>query len=324
LAFGFERSDNMQTGGDHIFIIGAGAIGKALAVFLQVSGKRVTLIRGSVADGIRKTEIIRVEMPDGTDQEAEIEIMPFNAFPAMDGIVVLANKSYGNGQLATALKSKTGNSPIILMQNGLGVERPFMEHGFPEIYRCVLFVTSQLTDGLTIRFRPVAVCPIGIERGTADRLAGIVRQLHTDYMGFRSKADIQHVIWKKAIANCVFNSICPLLEADNGIFFRHNETFELARRIIADCLVIANAKGIPLRQAEVEESVLQISRASDGQLISTLQDIRNKRPTEIDTLNFEIVRIARELHMGDRVREIQLLGELIRLKSEIHIETNKL
>ncbi|HCZ36261.1 MAG TPA: ketopantoate reductase, partial [Cytophagales bacterium] len=40
---------------NNIYIIGAGAIGKALAVFLNRAGKNVTLVRGSVNDGSAST-----------------------------------------------------------------------------------------------------------------------------------------------------------------------------------------------------------------------------------------------------------------------------
>lgn len=309
----------MRSGKNHIYILGSGAIGKALAVFLRISGQKVTLIRGSVNDGSVKTESIRVEMQNGTVSEADIEIRTLDTLPEIDGIIVLANKSFGNQQLAVSLKGKTGNSPIVLLQNGLGVEQPFVDQDFSEIYRCVLFVTSQTVNDSTVRFKPVSICPIGIELGSMESLQNIVQQLHTPEFSFKSEANIQHIIWKKAIANCVFNSVCPLLEADNGIFYRNPEAFEIARRIIAECVSIAKAKNIPLEAKEVEESLLLISKSSDGQLISTLQDIRNKRKTEIDTLNFEIVRIAESLGKSEAVLETKLLGELTKIKSEMNM-----
>ena len=35
---------------------------------------------------------------------------------------------------------------------------------------------------------------------------------------FRTEEQIERKVWKKAILNAVFNSICPLLGIDNGIF----------------------------------------------------------------------------------------------------------
>lgn len=294
-----------------IYIIGAGAIGKALAVFLKNTGKEVILIRGSVDDGTGHTENIRVEVPSGAVHEAAIEIATLSAFHSLQGIVVMANKSYGNENLATALRAKIEKSPVVLLQNGLGVERPFMTAGFEQVYRCVLFVTSQSISEDTIRFKPVAVCPVGVEKGNASILEKIVQELNTPQFEFRSEENIQPLIWKKAIVNSVFNSVCPLLEMDNGIFYRNEAALVIARTVIAECIAVAEANGIMITASEVEESLIKISRSSDGQLISTLQDIRAKRRTEIDTLNFEMARVAGKIS----VPATSLLGELVKIKS---------
>ncbi|WP_353719066.1 2-dehydropantoate 2-reductase [Dyadobacter sp. 676] len=300
-----------------IYIIGSGAIGKALAVFLKLSGRNVTIVRGSVNDGSLKTENILVEMAGGAVFEAETVVRTMDSLSGTGGIFVLCNKSFGNEQLALLLKNKMGNPPVVLLQNGLGVEEPFVRHGFSEIYRCVLFVTSQVIGEGNVRFKPVGVCPVGIERGDPGHLDKIVQQLNTPYFAFRSEGNIRPVVWKKAIVNCVFNSICPLLDTDNGIFHRNQEALQIARRVIGECLTIATEKGIRLTPDEIEENLLQISRFSDGQLISTLQDIRNGRRTEIETLNLEVVRLAKELGKLDAVQETRLLGELVRLKAEL-------
>jgi 2-dehydropantoate 2-reductase len=299
-----------------IFIIGSGAIGKALAVILKNEGRNVTLLRGSVDEGESHTEKISVVFEGRTELAADVTVSTLGNFPRLDGIIVLTNKSYGNGGLSRSLKDKTGQSPLVILQNGLGVEQPFIDNGFPEIYRCVLFVTSQLT-GNQLRFKPVSVSPIGLIKGDGSSLSTVVTQLNSQGFQFREEANIQTIIWKKAITNSVFNSVCPLLDIDNGVFHRQQEALAIAKRVIAECVAVANAQGINLNVDEVVESLLMISRASDGQLISTLQDIKNKRETEIATLNFEIVRIAKALKMEGAVAETRLLGELTKLRSDL-------
>jgi 2-dehydropantoate 2-reductase len=303
-----------------VFIIGAGAIGRALAVFLQLNGRKVVLLRGSVDDGERYTETIRVVL-EKQSIAAEIAVDSISNFERLDGIVVITAKSFGNEKLAARLAGKTGNSPLVLLQNGLGVEEAFS--GFPELYRCVLFVTSQVLENGEVRFKPVAPCPIGTIRGDAG-LAAIVEALSTDFFSFVLEPAIQPVIWKKAIVNSVFNSVCPLLDLDNGIFHRDADAWQLAKKIVLECLLVAAASGIDLSEAEVLDSLLRISRFSDGQLISTLQDIRLGRQTEIDTLNFAIVRIAESLHMGHLVPETKLLGEMTLLKANLNLKHAKI
>jgi 2-dehydropantoate 2-reductase len=239
-------------------------------------------------------------------------------FPALDGLVVLATKSYGNPSIAQALKAKTAGSPVVILQNGLGVEQAFIDNDFPEIYRCVLFVTSQVTAQNRIRFKPVSVSPIGIVKGNGTRLHAVVEQLDSPVFQFEAVPEIQAIIWKKAIINSVFNSVCPLLETDNGIFHRNASVLNIAKRVIAECVAVAKESGILLNAPEVVESLLLISKSSEGQLISTLQDIRNKRETEIEKLNFAIAGIAKSLDKENMVKETRLLGELTKLKSDLY------
>jgi 2-dehydropantoate 2-reductase len=313
----------MLSNKDHIYIIGSGAIGMALAVFLKIAGKNVTLIRGSINKGRGKYENINVQIADGNSHQSHLEITTLDNLPEIRGIIVLANKSFGNEQLAASLKTKIGNSPIVLLQNGLGIEEPFMRWQYPEIYRSVLFVTSQIIDPYTVRFKPVDICPIGIERGNKSNLDNIVAQLNTTNFKFKSEFHLQQIVWKKTIINCVFNSVCPLLEVDNGIFQRNGEALQIARSVISECISIANAKGIVICAEEVELSLKQISQLSEGQDISTLQDIRSKKRTEIETLNLEIVRIAESLNKIDLIRKTSLLGKLTKLKADINMSIFK-
>lgn len=300
-----------------IYIVGAGAIGKTLAVLLKLSGKDVAIIRGSIDDSSSHKQKISVLLNDQSELEAEIEISSLSNLSAINGVILLTNKSYGNEDLSEKLKSKTNNSPIVLLQNGLGVEQPFVKNGFPEIYRCVLFATCQNITDNKISYKPVAVSPIGTLKSTRSELKSIVGLIDTPDFQFRTEDNIQKIIWKKAIANSVFNSICPLIEVDNGIFHRDANVFAVAKRVIEECTLIANEVGVGLDPKEVEEQVLMISKKSDGQFISTYQDIKNKRKTEIDTLNFEIVRIAVKAGKEHLVKETKLLGELVKMKSEL-------
>lgn len=301
-----------------IYIIGAGAIGKALAVSLQLDHKEVMILRGSVNDQPGHTETIQVVLENGQELSAEIRVSTLSNFPALNGIIALTNKSYGNPQLSRVLKDKVQNYPIVLLQNGLGVEQVFLDNHFPEIYRCVLFATSQPISTNRLKYKPVAVSPIGIIKGNASKVATVVEQLNSPGFLFTAESNIQPIIWKKAIINSVFNSICPLLEVDNGIFHRDPAVLGMAKRVIEECVVIARERDVLLTVPEVVESLLLISKFSDGQLISTFQDIRNKQPTEIDTLNFEIVRIAESVNKGSLVKETRLLGELTKLKSDLN------
>ena len=304
-----------------IYILGAGAVGFPLAAYLRHADRTVVAVRTSRNDVPQST--VNVMVQGGTDQvTTPIETISLAKLTHLDGTLVITTKSYTNQALALALKERNATGPLVIMQNGVGVERPFLAAGFTAVYRCVLYVTTQPTSEFQFSFRPITASPIGVIEGTEAELAKCVEQLNTNAFPFRADADIQKQIWKKAIINSVFNSICPLLEVDNGVFIRDQETADLAQRVVKECIMLTDRLNVGLSEAEVMQQIMVISTGSK-QLISTLQDIKNGRQTEIESLNLEIARLAASLQPPLYLSQTELLGKMILAKSVLHRKTEE-
>ena len=205
------------------------------------------------------------------------------------------------------------------MQNGVSVETPFIDAHFSSVYRCVLYATGQTVATYDFTFRPINPSPIGVIQGDGADLERCVEALTTAAFPFRIEANIQREIWKKAVINAVFNSICPLLDIDNGVFVRDAAARDLALEIIHECVTLTDrlnlGLGLGLSENELMEQLLRISQGSSGQLISTLQDIKQGRPTEIAFLNLEIARVAAALQPQLTLPRTEFLGKMIEAKS---------
>ena len=298
-----------------IYILGGGAIGKSLAVFLKLAGKSVVLVRTNTdsTGGIQRVNV----HTESHVFSADIDEIPLAQLVKLEGIVIVTSKSFANKKIAEKIAPIVKNAPVIVMQNGLDVELPFIDAGIVNVFRCVLFATSQSLSQDTVRFKPVAPSPIGNVQSTEVDLGVVITQLSNPQFLFRSEPAIELVVWRKTIANCVFNSVCPLLDVDNGIFHRHAEAFNIAKKIVAECISVAGEIGITLTNEEVLETILMISKSSDGQLISTLQDIREGRNTEIMSLNFAVANIAAKVGKPEIASLTRLLGEMVLLKSQV-------
>jgi 2-dehydropantoate 2-reductase len=317
------KLDQNTSASDQIYIVGAGAIGMALAVNLLRNGRTVAAVRTSNSNYSWETVQISVQCDEGLTMEAPLEMVSLSKLDSVgDGTIVITAKAIANRFLASELRQKKSNGPIIIMQNGIGVESPFIDAGFTDIYRCVLYATSQEQQQNFFRFRSVAASPIGTLIGDTQKLSQIVTQLSTSKFQFRAEESIKEEIWKKAIMNAVFNSVCPLLEVDNGIFCRDKMVAEIALEIIEETVAVTKRIGLGLDTKGLMEQLLMISEKSDGQLISTLQDLKNGNETEIDFLNLEIARIAGEMTPKIPVSKTKILGELISIKSRIKRSRN--
>jgi len=317
------KSDQDTFASDKIYIVGAGAIGMALAVNLMVCGRTVAVIRTSKSNYSWDKVQISVQFDGDLTIEAPLKMVSLSKLDALDkGMIVIAAKANANRFLASELRDKQSNGPIIIMQNGIGVESPFMDAGFPDIYRCVLYATSQEQQQNSFRFRSVAASPIGTLIGDSYKLGHIVTQLSTSKFQFRAEERIEEEVWKKAIMNAVFNSVCPLLEVDNGIFSRDKIAAGIALEIIEETVEVTKRLGLGLNSKGLMEQLLTISERSEGQLISTFQDLMNGNETEIDFLNLEIARIAGAMNPKIAVSKTKILGELISSKSRINRSRN--
>jgi 2-dehydropantoate 2-reductase len=295
-----------------VYIVGAGAIGKALAVFLSTKGTSVVLVRASTDTTPYQKETITVATKDSSVMR-EIDVVTLNELSIIEGIVVIATKSFSNETVAAKLKQKLGQFSVVIMQNGLNVERPFLQ--LPGVFRCVLFSTSQVLDNGLISFKTVSPSPIGTVNGDPQTLARIVDALSIGEFEFRTEVDINRFAWEKTIINCAFNSLCPLLETDNGIFHRNQDALSMARSIIAEGVSLAKTYGLALNEMAIVDRLLLISKRSDGQLISTYEDLRHRRKTEIDSLNLELARLAAEIGQPQLVGVTAALGRIIEIKS---------
>ena len=70
---------------------------------------------------------------------------------------------YKERKHAKKIKESAGSSPVVILQNGLDVERPFIEAGFPAIYRCVLFTTSQVLSEDLVKAQQAAYSVAGVD-----------------------------------------------------------------------------------------------------------------------------------------------------------------
>lgn len=231
------------------------------------------------------------------------------------GIIVVTAKSYANALIASRLKKMEILAPIVILQNGIGVENPYLDLDKSKIHRCVLYVTGQKNSDNSYTFVPITASPIGVVRGDENELGRLVNTLNTTEFPFVSQGNIQQEVWKKVIINSVFNSICPLLEIDNGIFTRDDKTALLAREVVEECITVMRRMGFHSSTEDIMQQIFAISKRSDGQLISTLQDINHGRETEIDYLNLEIARIAGTVVPELKVSTTRVLGEMVKIKS---------
>ena len=99
-------------------------------------------------------------------------------------------------------------------------------------------------------------------------------------------------MWQKALINAGINPIAALLSITNGELLNNEYALELQKKIIREGAAAAMAEGISIDADEMIKITAEVCRKTAQNRCSMLQDIENRRKTEIDYINGSIVKIS--------------------------------
>ncbi len=105
---------------------------------------------------------------------------------------------------------------------------------------------------------------------------------------------INQKIWQKLLINVGINALTASLDCTNGDLLHSPSSCQRMRLAILEGAAVAAALGIPINHEPVSLT-MKVCRETATNISSMLQDVRNKRRTEIDAINGAIV------HEGHRL-----------------------
>jgi 2-dehydropantoate 2-reductase len=273
-------------------IIGAGAVGAALAAQFTLAGIETLLIaRGAQLDHLQ-THGLTYRRPGGS-QTLPLVVSDLAGYrPAPEDILWLAVKTQDAGALLPAL-ARFG-LPLVTLQNGLETERLALRL-LPRLYGAVLRTPAVYTETGTVSVlaEPAfAALSLGrVPEGTDALSARLVADLTRAGAVAEERPDILR--WK---AQKLIYNVKNVVEVFSG---NAEEVFHAAEALAQEAWEVLTEAGLdPAREAErkVPLDALQIRRdlgAPAGQ--STWQSFQRGQSHEVDYLNGEIVLQARLL-----------------------------
>ncbi len=125
--------------------------------------------------------------------------------------------------------------------------------------------------------------------------------------------NILDYLWSKLLINVGINALTAIHRCPNGKLLESAVTQEILTAAVREGEAVARALKIELLEDPLAMT-LDICRKTAQNLSSMLQDVNNKRPTEIDSINGEIVAAARKLGIPTPVND-----ELIQKVKEIEL-----
>lgn len=301
----------------NILVFGTGSIGAFYSCILNRGGARVTCICRSNYDQVKLQGLQIDSSVLGQLRSAPVVAKTVaNALASSSepyDYVVVCTKS----TVQTISETLTAIAPaitpsitvIVLVQNGLGVERPY-HAAFPNVHLIsgVAYApTTQISpavyshsevERLHLGFYP-ALTPSSVHSQQLDTFAELIKRGGATA---HLTEDIQKERWIKVVANGAVNSICALSRCrDRELIETSRFGAELVHAVMKEIASVACSAGYGdvIDQSVVDRQFRRsIERPYPGVQPSMMTDVLERRPLEVESIMGEVVRIAQENEMA--------------------------
>ena len=297
-----------------IAIFGSGGVGGYLGGRLAQVGEDVTFIaRGEHLRAIRTTGL-RVDSPEG-----DFLINPARATDRVSEVgevdlVILGVKAWQVPEAARAIKPIVdANTTVLPLQNGVdAVGELIAELGATPVVGGLCKIVSFVVEPGHIRhagFAPSVV--IGeLDNRRSDRIVAIEKTFNHAGLNPKIAGDIQVALWMKFLFIASFSGVGAIANAPAGVLRSDPELRAQILRAMSETYELAHARNITL-PADAIETVMASVDALPADATSSMQrDIAAGRPSELESQNGAMVRMAREA--GIRVPTHQSIYEALK------------
>lgn len=290
-------------------IVGAGAIGVALGATLRSAGCEVAFYASgatyqAIAEGgIRRTGIFGEAAfpPEELTIQKDYSRFPRGSFD----YVLICVKTMANPDVAAALNRhrdilKPGGR-LVLLQNGWGNDSAYLPYFSKETLCSARVITGfQRTapnvSKVTVHTAPILLGSLyGLD---VSGLAPLADAISRGGIPSQVTEDIVAALWAKMLYNCTLNPLGAVLGVHYGALGDSPSAVAIMNTLMDEIFAVMQAAGY----ATYWPDAGAYRAAFYGKLLpdtyhhnsSTLQDIRKKHPTEIDTLTGKVLELAKE------------------------------
>ncbi|HEV8428290.1 MAG TPA: 2-dehydropantoate 2-reductase [Pyrinomonadaceae bacterium] len=282
----------------HITVFGTGGVGGYFGGRLAQAGEEVTFIaRGDHLRAIRANGLI-VDSPDGN-----FTIYPAKATDDVNEVgpadlVILGVKAWQVPEAARAIKPLVAsNTTVLPLQNGVdAVAQLLAELDSANVIGGLCRIVSFVVEPGHIRhagFAPSII--IGeLDNSRTDRIVRIAQVLKDAGLSTTIASDIQVALWTKFLFIASFSGVGAVANAPAGVLRSDPKWRAQMLTAMEEIYTLAHAHGVNLPSDSVDTVMAAIDGLPEDATSSMHRDIVAGRPSELESQNGAVVRMAHE------------------------------
>jgi 2-dehydropantoate 2-reductase len=292
---------------ERILIMGAGALGAYFGGRLAQRGEDVVFVARGANYAALRTVGVWIEQPPHFELISPLRVVESAAEAGPCSVVLVCVKSYDTDAAAEAIRPVVGPDTIILsLQNGIENEaRLAAILGLPPLLRGMTHIGAELIEPGVVRRDSGGRIFFGELDGAASpRVARLETLFTRAEIDHRASRRIAVMLWDKLTWNAAFNAVTAVTRRTVGELLSTDDGRELVRGAMLEVVAVAQADGVPLDAARVDQE-LQHSADELGSLkTSMLQDRERGRRLEYDALNGAVLRAGARLGVPTPINRV--------------------
>jgi len=276
-----------------IAIIGAGAIGGFFGSLLYTNGHEVIFVEREYKIPKLSSEGLKVEMPDSSVITVKAVFKPnLKGIKGLD-MCIVAVKAYDTSAAVEHIVEANVECPVLLLQNGLGVEEEAERILKRPVARGVTNCGAMAEGIGNVKVKGIAKTLLGSrDPSLVDACKILAEALNEAGLPTEVTSNIDGAVWTKTIVNSSINPLGTIMNMKNGELLENEFTRELMAMIATESWRIAWKMGVKLEVEDPIEEVFRVARATYNNKNSMLMDLLKGKRTEIDYINGAIWRLS--------------------------------
>jgi 2-dehydropantoate 2-reductase len=286
-----------------VLVFGTGALGCLFGARLARSGLDVTIV-GTWAEALEAITRGGVAVSDQDGEwSAPVRTARLGAALEPAPLAFVFVKSHQTAAVAPALaRALAPDGLAVTLQNGLGnAEALAASLGADRVLTGVTVVGAFLAGPGRVRATPGRVV-LGTRPGCDQAVTTLAGWLRAAGFGVEVTPAIEAPIWRKLAANCAINALSALRGVRNGALLDEPGAGAVVEAAAREVGAVAAARGVHLG-ADPLELTMEVLRQTAANRSSMLQDVQQRRRTEIDALNGAVVREGQRLGVPTPINE---------------------
>lgn len=291
-----------------VIIMGAGGVGGYFGGRLAHAGYDVTFIARGAHLAAMQARGLRVDSDTGDFVVWPIQAAADPACVGMADVVLVTTKTWQVGDAARALRPTVGPETIIIpLLNG--VEAPYQladELGRERVLGGFCRVLSYVTEpGRIIQRGVTPFVAFGELDAPASSHVDALRQLFESADVFvQTPPDIRAAMWRKFAFVTPLGGVGAVTRRTAGQLRAHHDSRAMLCQAVEEVALVGRGHGVNLPENVTQMALNQVDALPADAVASMHRDILEGRPSELESQNGAVVRLAAEVGVATPVNQL--------------------